>query len=126
MPPSPTATPGAARLPRPPRGTVAGPPLDTPTPATGEAVTLTATIGPATWTLHSSKVGHRITRRDKDGEKQVTEYPADGWAAAARYLVGAAERELRAAGSTTRGLAYCGDCGSVTHKGACPTHGDLG
>ena len=127
MPPaSRTAPPAPPRVPRPPAGTTPAPPLDTPRANPGEAATLTATIGPAVWTLHSSKAAHRVTRQDKDGTRQVIEYPADAWAAAARFLVGAAERELRAAGSVTRGEAFCGDCGATVHKGACPTHGDLG
>lgn len=124
-PPAPTGT-APTRSPRPPADAPSGPPLDAPTPRPGEAVTLTAVTPGGTWTLHSSKAGHRVTCQDKDNTWQVTEYPADSWAAAARFVVGAAERAFRAAGSVTRGDAYCGDCGAVVHKGACPVHGDLG
>lgn len=126
MPPASRTAPTPPRVPRPPAGTQPAPPLDTPRANPGEVATLTAHVGPATWNLHSSKAAHRVTRQDKDGERQVIEYPPDSWAAAARFLVGAAERDLRAAGSTTRGDAFCGDCGTKTHRGACPAHGDLG
>ena len=120
-------TPAPPRgLPRVPPGTTPAPPLDTPTANPDERVTVTFHSVGATWTLFSSAKAHRIVRDAPTGKSQVTEYPADSWAAAVRFMTGAVERELVAAGSTTRGRDYCGDCGTELHRGACPRHGDVG
>jgi hypothetical protein len=123
----PPRTPTAPRT-APPRTAPDAPAvdLDAPRPNPGETVTLTALIGTTHIDLYSSKAGHRI-QVTKDGtERQIIEYPADSWASAARYVVGAAERAFQAAGSATRGAAFCGDCSSPVHRGACPAHGEIG
>lgn len=90
------------------------PPLDLaiPRPNPGETVTLTAVGVGSEWTVYSSRTEHRVTRKTRDDERQLCEWPWDEWAAAARYVVSCVNGEyVRAGSAPSTAPVYCGDCG---------------
>jgi hypothetical protein len=109
-------------------------PLDLrkPRPNDGEQLTVQVKGVGTEWRVYSCPVEHRVTRTDKDGERQIVEYPWDDWVGAARYVVSVVNVELRQAGRAPAvSPIYCGSCHERVTRDAdgvavCPVHGRAG